>query len=278
MKIKELYEKGKSELEAAGVSDFMLDSLILFEEFTGLSKNDLIVFPEKEASESSEKAFIQAVLQRSSGKPLQYILGKWQFLSLELFVGQGVLIPRPETELVCEKAAQLIPENGKILDLCAGSGAIGLGICSLRSDVSALCVEYYDEAAKFLKKNIESFSYPVSMRKYDVLSAPDESFQKVDAIVSNPPYIKTNDICALQKEVHFEPLSALDGGEDGFLFYRCILKSWKKLLKKGGFVVFEIGDEQKDGIVSLFEENGFTDIAVEKDFGGNDRIAYASLK
>jgi len=278
LKIKELYEKGLLILKNENISDYKLDALILFEELTRFSKNDLLVFPEKEASENEENAFISAVFKRASKTPLQYILGKWDFLGLELYVGEGVLIPRPETEQICEKAASLIKENGKVLDLCAGSGAIGIGICSLRNDVSALCVEYYDEAFFYLEKNIKKYPFSVESKKYDVLSVPDKTFSKCDMIVSNPPYIKSQDIADLQSEVKKEPLTALDGGEDGLIFYRNILKNWKSLLNENGYVVFEIGDEQKEDIFDIFTENGFTDIHVEKDFLGNDRIAYAKLK
>ena len=205
MNIKELFEKGISILQEKNISDYKTDALILFEEFVGFSKNDLRIFPEKEVSENQEKAFISAVCQRASETPLQYILGKWDFLDLELFVGEGVLIPRPETEELCEKASKLLKENGKVLDLCAGSGAIGLGICSLRKDASALCVEYYDKAFSYLEKNIEKYSLPVESKKYDVLSLPDETFGKYDLIVSNPPYIKSEDIASLQNEVKKEP-------------------------------------------------------------------------
>ena len=278
MNIKELFEKGISILQEKNISDYKTDALILFEEFAGFSKNDLRIFPEKEVSENQEKAFISAICQRASETPLQYILGKWDFLDLELFVGEGVLIPRPETEELCEKASKLLKENGKVLDLCAGSGAIGLGICSLRKDASALCVEYYDKAFSYLDKNIEKYSLPVESKKYDVLSLPDETFGKYDLIVSNPPYIKSEDIASLQSEVKKEPLTALDGGEDGLIFYRFILKNWKQLLDEGGYMLFEIGDEQKEDIFALFKENGFSDIKVEKDIFGNDRIAYGRLK
>ena len=278
MNIKELFEKGFSILQEKNISDSKEDALILFEEFAGFSRNDLRIFPEKEAGANEEKAFISAVLKRTSGTPLQYILGKWSFLDLELFVGEGVLIPRPETEELCEKAAVLLKENGRVLDLCAGSGAIGLGICSLRKDASALCVEYYDEAFSYLEKNIKKYSLPVERKKYDVLKNPDETFGKYDLIVSNPPYIKSADISSLQNEVKKEPLTALDGGEDGLIFYRFILKNWKQLLNEGGYMLFEIGDEQREDIFALFEENGFTQVKVKKDIFGNDRIAYGRLK
>lgn len=279
MKIKELYEKGKSLLESAGISDAQFDALCLFEEFTGFCKNDLIIFPEKEVDEYSEKRFISAVSKRASKIPLQHILGVWQFLSLELFVGEGVLIPRPETELVCTVAAGLCKENAKILDLCAGSGAIGLGICSLRKDVSALCVEYCDKALEYLEKNILKYlNLPVSFCKYDALSLPKSLFGKYDMIVSNPPYIRSEEIPFLQSEVLFDPLFALDGGKDGLKFYRFIIENWRSAINKGGFIVFEIGEDQGNDITSLLKENGFTDVYITKDFSGNDRIAVGTLK
>ena len=224
------------------------------------------------------KRFADMLWRVKSGEPLQYVLGKWDFYNYEFSVGKGVLIPRPETEELVETALSSIKDKPSpvVLDLCSGSGCIGISIARERPDCSVYCVELFDEALAYLNKNAQN-DKNVKIIKADVLQNPDESILplKADLIASNPPYIKRNEISSLQDEVQQEPISALDGGEDGLDFYRSIISKWLVLLKENGVVLFEIGEEQGEAVKALLEENGFKECAVIKDMYGNNRIVKA---
>ena len=211
---------------------------------------------------------IMPLLKRlESGEPLQYIIGKWDFYESEFFVGEGVLIPRPETEELVElaiKEAKKI-KNPVIYDLCAGSGCIGISVAKKLSSSKVFCVEKSGKAFEYLKKNSKGVENAAEILA-DIND--DVDLPKADIIISNPPYIKTDDIKGLQKELSFEPEIALDGGKDGLDFYRIIKEKYSSKLKGGGMFLFEIGNEQGKDIISLF---GSAEII--KDIYGNDRIA-----
>ncbi len=216
-----------------------------------------------------------ALEQRLSGRPLQYILGEWDFLSLRLKVGEGVLIPRADTELLCETAADRLRDvqNPRVLDLCAGSGCVGIGVASLLPSAQVVEVEKSPQAFVFLEENIKRYpQYGVQAVQADVLVDTDAVDGSFDAILSNPPYIPTADLDTLMREVQHEPRFALDGGADGLLFYRAILTHWLPKLKKGGFCAVEIGFDQGEQVNRMFGEFGLKNSNVLKDYGGNDRV------
>ena len=202
-----------------------------------------------------------------NGEPLQYIIGKWDFYESEFFVGEGVLIPRPETEELVELAINEAKRfnNPVICDLCAGSGCIGISIAKKIKAAKVFCVEKSEKAFEYLKKNSDGVEN-VSAVLADIND--DIDLPQADLIISNPPYIKTEDIKALQKELSFEPQMALDGGKDGLDFYRIIKDKYSSKLKDGGMFLFEIGNEQGEDIASLFGS-----AQIIKDIYGNDRIA-----
>ena len=212
--------------------------------------------------------------QIKSGTPLQYVIGKWDFYESEFYVGEGVLIPRPETEelteLVIQKAKVL--ENPVILDLCAGSGCIGISVARAVSQAMVYCVEKSEKAMLYLLKNSEN-DKNVKVLHADISNPPDMPF--ADIIVSNPPYIKSGDIADLQSEVLKEPLMALDGGADGLDFYRIIAQKWYSYLKKGGMLFLEIGEDQGDKVSAILENYGFSEIKVLNDMYGNNRMVTA---
>ena len=275
MKRRELLLQIEKRLREGDVEESRGEARWLCEAAFSVSQSEWLLTRERECSEAEQAAAEALLLRRLSGEPVQYILGKWPFLSLELFVGPGVLIPRPETEQLCEEAAKGLCAGDHVLDLCAGTGAVGLGICSLKAGVLADCVELYKEASDYLCRNIARYRYPVRAICYDVFEKPDARFGTYDRIVSNPPYNAQSELAALPRELSFEPVTALSGGEDGLLFYRAILKNWLPLLKTGGELYVEIGEDQGAALSEMMQEAGLREIRILKDFSGLDRIAAA---
>ena len=207
-----------------------------------------------------------------TGEPLQYVMGKWDFYESEFFVGEGVLIPRPETEelteLVIDYAKSL--EKPVIFDLCSGSGCIGISVAKKLSNAFVYCIEKSKDAYKYLERNAKGVANVKCIlgdinNEFDLPSA--------DIIVSNPPYIKSGDMKTLQKEVKKEPSMALDGGDDGLDFYRIINDKWKKYLKDNGRLFLEIGEDEGESIKDAL--SAFSNITVKKDLSGNDRMVVA---
>ena len=228
------------------------------------------------SSEDADK-IDEACRRRCQNEPLQYILGEWEFCGLTFSVGRGVLIPRQDTETVVETALKLLKTktSKKVFDLCAGSGCIGISLEKL-GQAEVILFEKSKQALRFLKKNVELNRANAKIVEYDVLNGA-EYVEKADMIVSNPPYIRTDVLKTLQLEVQHEPIMALDGGEDGLLFYKAILSRWKKSLKKNGYMVFEIGFDQAEAVKELCQSEGFCDVTVVKDFCGHDRAVFGIL-
>ena len=212
--------------------------------------------------------------RRTQGEPLQYLLGSWEFYGLEFFVGKGVLIPRQDTETLIETALSLkLPQNAKIVDLCSGSGCIAITMKTRFPQARVTAVEISDVAAGYINKNSELHHADIDLVMGDVLSPKTaESFSGIDLILCNPPYLTEKDMQELQKEVTFEPKLALYGGEDGLDFYRKIIPLWKKTLSNNGVMAFETGMGQTADVAEIFENNGFTDIDIQNDLCGIDRV------
>lgn len=274
MTVKELYTVGLNELKNSGNTDSSFDCDCLFSQFVGFDKIRRIVSGNEDVSNESENAFLSAVKRRTDGEPLQYILGEWDFMGLNFKVGKGVLIPRPETEMLVEEANGFLSdkENAIVFDLCAGSGAIGLSVAKFNPFSTVYLFEKYDGAHGYLRKNAEILRLPnVHILKYDIFDGCPCYLPKADVLLSNPPYIKDSEVMSLQKEVGFEPDTALKGGDDGLLFYRAIHDKWFDAVKKGGIFVFECGDGQSEDITSIFSDKQ-CEISVLYDFNDIDRI------
>lgn len=215
------------------------------------------------------------------GEPIAYILGKWDFHGLELTVTPAVLIPRDDTEVVTELAireAIHLPQNCRVLDLCAGSGCIGLAVAARIKDARITMVEISPEAIRVLKKNIQDnhLSGRVSCLQLDVRQEPPRFLGKYDMIVSNPPYVTSEDMETLAPEVRdFEPHIALDGGPDGLEFYRAILQNYTPLLRPGGSICLEFGMGQEQDILRLLEQAGYTIGRLQRDTGERPRAVLA---
>ncbi len=276
-----LYLLAKKRLREGGADP--ADALALTEFFLGLDRPGLALRGGESPDPQTEAAFLRAVEERAARRPLQYILGQWDFMGLTLQMGEGVLCPREDTAVLVEALAEALKAAGlsspRGLDLCAGAGAVGLGLCSLLPKTEVCCVELSAQALFYLEKNISAYpEYAVKALRGDVLSRetagvfPQAGF---DFIASNPPYVRTGEIAALQPEVRKEPALALDGGQDGLMFYRAIAEIWLPLLKPGGILAVEIGEDQGPAVKSIFSAHGLTDIKTLRDWAGLDRVVTA---
>lgn len=237
-------------------------------------------FPLTVFSRDIEK--VQAMVERYlKGEPLAYILGQWNFYGLDLTVSKDVLIPRDDTEAVTNLAiskARVLPQNPRILDLCSGSGCIGLAIAAKVKDARVTLGELSPEAIRIAKKNIQDnhLSGRVSCIELDALQEPPKFLGKYDLIVSNPPYITAQQMEELEPSVKdFEPTMALYGGEDGLDFYRAIVKNYGKLLKPGKYICFEFGMGQEDAVCQILMEHGYELQKLVRDTGERARAVLA---
>lgn len=225
-----------------------------------------------------EEAELSKILnERSENIPLQYILGKWWFYKGEFLVGDGVLIPRQDTETLVETANEFLKNipNAQVADLCAGSGCIGISIATDYPKASVTCVEKYEKAYSYLEKNIKhNGTENVKAVLADVCEKP---FGMYDLIVSNPPYITAQDMQALPEEVKKEPETALFGGEDGLYFYRTIARLWKSALKKNGVLAFEVGIGEAEQVADIMKQEGFSEITIKKDLCGVQRVVFGTV-
>ena len=248
----------------------------------------------------------ELTVRRAAREPLQYLCGSWPFLDFELAVGPGVLCPRADTEVVAETAAEMLAgvEAPRALDLCAGTGCLGLGVKRLCPAAQVVCVEKSPEAYVYLEKNTRLAlkgrggstenvldASPFEEPAFDWGMKPTRAAEPVegdlftyweslpegqlDLIVSNPPYLTAQEMGELQPEVAKEPAMALEAGEDGLVFYKAIAEHYQKALRPGGALALEIGWQQREAVTALLEANGWADIACRKDFGGNDRCVTA---
>ena len=223
----------------------------------------------------SGEALAAAVERRCGGYPLQYLLGEWDFYRQTYEVGEACLIPRADTEILVEQAIKCLPENGRLLDLCTGSGCVAISTLCERPDLTGVAVDLFDETLALAARNAvrNGVADRLTLRIADVLQPPSGELRQgvFDAIISNPPYIRNDVVPTLQTEVQHEPSAALCGGEDGLDFYRAILREWRCLLAPDGVILLEIGYDQATALAALAEKYGFS-CTVFKDFGGNDRV------
>ncbi len=275
--LKDLYLKLRGILSEAEIEAPGLEARLLIEGATGMNRASQIANSNSEISGEIQEKLISMAQKRAGHLPLQYILGKWSFMGFEFKVGEGVLIPRDDTEVLVGLCLDYLKaSDGKTaLDLCAGSGAISVVLDKLaNADVTA--VELSDKAYNFLLENIKGTN--IKPHKGDIFECyRDFEAKSFDLIASNPPYIKTDEIEALQTEVGYEPKTALDGGADGLDFYRAIARRWTPLLKSGGAMAFELGEGQAEYVGGLMADHGYINIKTAKDLGGTDRAIIGIL-
>lgn len=282
MKINELLNYGAEILKKAEIETYMLDSQLLLAKILEKNKLFIITNRDKEIEEDKVLEYKQAIKKRSAKMPVKYILGQSEFMGLDFFIKEGVLIPRPDTEILAEEAIKVIKENNykTAADVCCGSGIIGISIAHYLKDIAVRSYDISDTAIEVTEENITRLKLTdrVKVYKSDLLKLALEKGDKFDIIVSNPPYIKKEVIPTLMEDVKdYEPFIALCGGEDGLDFYRRIIKEAGLLLKSGGTIAFEIGYDQREQVSKLLEDAGFTDIICLKDLGNNDRVIEGRL-
>ena len=276
----EAYNKCKKELLELGIEDCVFEAKQIIKHITGYSNAQILSHYNDKLTQFEQNNLIAIMKQRRIRYPLQYIIGKWSFFGREFSVGPGVLIPRADTELLVETALELIKgaDKPEIIDLCAGTGCIGISLGLERADATVTLVEKYPEAARYSAKNIsDNKAYNVTLLNGDV-TLGDSNDKSYDLIVSNPPYITDNDMKKLQPEVEFEPETALNGGEDGCDFYRIIIEKYLPALKKGGHIVFEVGVGEAETVAELLRSAGLCDVQLRRDYGEIDRVVFGTLK
>ena len=289
MKIKEVIELGKQVLIRNNIDDASLVARELLAHVLGQNKQYLVIHSDDELEEEYRSKFVDCINQIVSGKPLQYITNKQEFMGLNFFVDENVLIPQPDTEVLveetikkCISVAELGAEQSpiKILDLCTGSGAIAISLnyvlAQKNINAEIMASDISTKALDIAKKNNESNNTSVKFAESNLF----ENIQKndFDIIVSNPPYIKRKIIETLPCQVQAEPHIALDGGEDGLDFYKKIIDQACKYIKNG-YVLLEIGYDQKDEVEGLFRANGrYSEIETVKDLSNYDRCVIARVK
>ena len=280
--IEELINTGTKTLKDNGIDTARLDAELLLGSVIEKERLYLITHKEETVSKEQYNKFFDMIEKRRKKMPVKYILGKCEFMGIDLHVEEGVLIPRDDTELLVEEVLKNIGENEEkyVCDLCCGSGAIGISLAHLRKNIKVDVLDYYPIPEKVTLINIEKHNLQnrVSFIKSDLLDVSIKNLKKYDIIVSNPPYIEEEEIEKLMDDVQkYEPHTALSGGTDGLDFYRKIVSQSIEVLKENGILAFEIGYNQGEAVKSLMEEADFKEVRVIKDFASLDRIVIGHL-
>lgn len=276
----EAYNLCKKRLLAAGIDDEVFEAKQIIKHITGMTSAQIISNYNAQLTEFQQNMLTAVIHQREAHYPLQYIFGVWSFYGRDFEVGAGVLIPRADTEVLAGKALEIIKEtkNPAVLDLCAGSGCIGITIAAERPDAAVTLVEKYETAAGYAAKNIADHRTVNARLLMGDVFAGDGADGEYDLIVSNPPYVTDDEMRSLQPEVAFEPETALCGGADGLDFYRAIIKNYSGCLKNGGVAAFEVGINQAQSAAALLADAGFEEIGFECDAQGVRRVVFGTVK
>lgn len=268
MTVKEALKNAQKIMQENSVENPEFDTMQFAREIFSLDSTALRLLKDEKSTDTQIEKLNEFTSRRISGEPIQYILGYWEFMGRKFFVGEGVLIPRDDTEVVVNACIDVLKssENAKVIDLCSGSGIIAITLKSLFPSLSVSAVEKSETAFSYLNNNCEENGAKINAVLGDITTCfSDFEDEYFDLLVSNPPYVKTESIDTLQKEIAFEPKMALDGGDDGLIFYRSIINNWKSKIKHGGYIAFEFDDDQSDTVENLLLQNGFDDIKVFRD-------------
>ena len=282
MKIKEVIEEGKNVLSKNNIEDNVIITRELLAFVLGVEKQYLVIHLTDELNEEDYIKFKENINKLINGKPLQYITNNQEFMGLNFFVNENVLIPQPDTEIIVEetlkKCKELLLKNGKIkiLDLCTGSGAIAVSLSIFLGDeAEVFASDISTKALEVAKYNNGKNNTNVRFIESNLFKNIQE--QKFNIIVSNPPYIRSDVINKLSKQVQNEPHLALDGGEDGLKFYKKIIEQACNYIENG-YLILEIGYDQKEDVENLLKENkNYSEIKTIQDFSGNDRCTIAKV-
>ncbi|WP_162177038.1 peptide chain release factor N(5)-glutamine methyltransferase [Hyphomonas jannaschiana] len=273
----ECLRTGTQQLRDAGIEEAALEARLMMMAVSGLSRTGLISAGTDPVPEDIAARFSEMLRERQTRRPLQHILGTAEFFGLEFLCDERALIPRPDSEVVAEAALRLIPEGAGVMvaDLGTGTGCLLSAILANRPGTSGVGVEASAQAASLARENLARLGLAARAAVFEGSWADWPDWQAADLIVSNPPYIASAEIAGLAPEVRaHDPMAALDGGEDGLVAYREIIRLAGQHMKPGGWLVFEIGYDQKDAVSGQLELAEFTEIGSSKDLGGNDRAVW----
>ena len=284
-RISDVLKEGQKALIEAGIEEYSLDAWYLLEWVTVVSRAQYYAYPEKELTAEQEDCYEKCIRKRCRHIPLQHITGEQEFMGLIFKVNEHVLIPRQDTEVLVETGLEKLKPGMKVLDMCTGSGCIIISLEKYCRQMTDSCLQGEEnvetqmqftgadislEALEKAQENVELHHSSVKLIQSDLF---ENIVGKYDIILSNPPYIKTAVIEQLQEEVRrHDPYIALDGKEDGLHFYRKIITESRIHLKAGGWLLFEIGHDQKEAVIALMETSGYKEIFAKKDLAGLDRV------
>lgn len=273
MRINELLEIGIEKLKTSQIKEPISIARRIMCFVLKKDKIYLVTNGNEEVEQSTKTEFLEAISKIQKHIPIQYITKKQEFMKMDFYVDENVLIPQPDTEIVVEEAIDIINRNklSKVLDMCTGSGILAISIAKYTDASKITAVDISEKALEVAEKNAISNDVDTKIKfiKSDMFKNISEKF---DLIISNPPYIRTDVIKTLSEEVKNEPILALDGGIKGLDFYNIIAENAKKYLNENGYLVLEIGYDQKTEVVNLLEAQEYSEIRVIKDMGGNDRV------
>ena len=273
MTIKQAITKGMIMLKSNNVESPKLKARLLLQYVLDKPRQYIIVYDNKEIDKQQQWQYFVNIEKLTKGIPLQHITHRQEFMKMDFFVDENVLIPRSDTEILVEEVIKIAQKynSPRILDLCTGSGAIAISLKKFVPNADITAVDISEKALEIAQKNAEKLEAKINFEKSDLFDKLDN--KKFDNIVSNPPYIRKDEIKKLSEEVQKEPKIALDGGEDGLDFYRIIAEQAINYLKTGSFLCFEIGYNQKNDVIKIIEdEQNYKNTYCKKDLYGNDRI------
>lgn len=275
MKYRELYEKGYNILAKANIADATIDARLLLEFVCHTDRNYLYAHGDEQINDIMSQMYELCINKRAQHIPLQHITGQQEFMGLNFFVNENVLIPRQDTEVLVEEAMLHIEDGGAMLDLCTGSGCVLISVARYKNDLTTIGADISPKALEVAKRNADNLLNTDNCQKPVFIESNlfDNIDGKFDIITANPPYIKTEVIESLEKEVkEHDPMLALDGGEDGLDLIKRIVEKAPEYLVEGGWLLLEIGYDQGDDCKKLFNQRGFVDVLVIKDLAENDRV------
>ena len=282
MKVQQILMQGYVILKNEGIDTYIIDCQLILAKVLEVDRFFISTNKDLEVNEVDANSFMKLIEKRKQKMPVKYITQSCEFMGIDFYISEGVLVPRPDTETLVQKVIEEVKNNKykTICDVCCGSGIIGISIAQILKNTLVSCYDISDTAVNVSKINIDRLLLAgrVEVKKSDLLQVPIKEDKKFDVLVSNPPYIRGEIIPQLMEDVkNFEPYEALYGGEDGLDFYRKIVLNSREVLLKRGLIAFEIGQDQKNDVEGILQSYGFDEIEVVKDLSGKNRVICAKL-
>jgi len=281
----DIYLRVRKKLKTAGIDAHELEARFIVTFCAKKSREDLLMMSKIFATDPKIKEKIEECVERRlNGEPLAYVLGEWEFYGITLIINEHVMIPRVDTEVLARETIGLLKRKvwqTRLLDLCTGSGCVGLAVAANVPGCRIVMIDSSEQALAVCRQNMlkTNLSRHITALDADILIKPPAILGEFDMIVSNPPYIPTADIKTLDKSVReYEPVIALDGGEEGLDYFYAITENWSKLLKKGGHLAFECGEGQSAAVRYIMKQHGFGDIKTYKDTLGIERVIIGMIQ